>query len=260
MSELDLSDITNGSVAHSTVGFVDVAERTSLGSGTLVKFGDRDGIVTCAHVVDALRKRGKFGVMYFSPRPAIRGQRLVVEFSHCVEIEFDGAGGPEGPDLAFLILPPGPTSALAAVGTITNGHNRFAEACRPEPEAEHVIDAVSGVVAEWTQSADPTAQRKLTIFTSKAILGRAGHAGYNGDFDLVEFDPDADSGPLPSSFEGMSGGGLWRLFINEDIDGLPRLVALHLLGVAYFQTAQGRIICHGPRSIYEKLMPRLAAA
>jgi hypothetical protein len=241
----DLSEITNGSVAHSTVGFVDPASKSSLGSGTLIQFRGQPGILTCAHVVAALRQCARFGVMYHTPRSQNRGQKLVIDYSHCDAIVFSGAKDEQqGPDLAFLILPPGPMDALAAVGTVTNGDKRLAELCEEEPEAQSVVDVVYGVIAELT----------------KGIVGRAAHKDFSVAFDLVDFEPvEAADDPLPKSFGGLSGGGLWRLFINYDEHDRPVLHRMHLIGVAFFETAQRRIICHGPRSIYEMLRPRLAS-
>ncbi len=44
-------------VGRSTVGFVKVRgdSPASLGSGTLIKFGDIVGVLTCAHVLEVLR-------------------------------------------------------------------------------------------------------------------------------------------------------------------------------------------------------------
>jgi len=146
------------------------------------------------------------------------------------------------------------------VGTVTNGDRRFDELCEPEPAAQLVFDVVFGVIAELTQGGENAAGRPMTEFTSKGVVGRAQHSDFLSSLDIVEFEPsESDDDPLPKSFEGLSGGGLWRFFVNYEA-GKPVLLRTHLIGVAFFETDRRQIVCHGPRSIYEVLRPKLCAA
>ena len=54
----------------------------------------------------------------------------------------------------------------------------------------------------------------------------------------------------PSSYKGTSGGGLWRIYPKPDSGSDP---AYRLIGVAFYETSDGQIVCHGQASLYVKL-------
>jgi len=98
--------------AYCSVGFVAVSvsgsveEATCAGSGTLVTVGSLHGVLTAAHVVDALPKTGEVGLVVGIEDPS-KYQRQVSKMKHTESIllcskPFDQYG----PDLAFLTLPP----------------------------------------------------------------------------------------------------------------------------------------------------------
>jgi hypothetical protein len=64
MTEVDISDLVTLHAGHSTVGFVDFERGAPLpyGSGALISFGLLKGILTCAHVADAIHRRAEVGV------------------------------------------------------------------------------------------------------------------------------------------------------------------------------------------------------
>jgi hypothetical protein len=73
-----------------------------------------------------------------------------------------------------------------------------------------------------------------------------------GDHDLFRFRPVPDEAfRAPSSYAGTSGGGLWRIYPQPD-DGSE--VAFRLIGVAFRETEDGQIICHGEASVYVRLL------
>jgi len=90
----------------------------------------------------------------------------------------------------------------------------------------------------------------------------------NGKWDYALIDLDAEENPdIPKDFEGMSGGGLWRAGyrMKKDrsrfwFDNVGRDIVL--AGVTFWQTdSEGRqLIAHGPKSIYESLVPLVGNA
>jgi hypothetical protein len=94
-------------MGRSTIGFVRIVYSTpsSLGSGTLIRFGSVVGILTCAHVLEALLKEQEIGILCYPVRAAqIQTLRLPMAATDSVSI---GAApwNDRGPDLAFLKLP-----------------------------------------------------------------------------------------------------------------------------------------------------------
>ena len=60
-----------------------------------------------------------------------------------------------------------------------------------------------------------------------------------------------------TSYEGLSGGGLWRVYFEADRNGQIIVREKRLLGIAFYQyvsDGKRRIICHGPKSVYEHLI------
>ena len=78
-----------------------------------------------------------------------------------------------------------------------------------------------------------------------------------------EREPTANS---LKSFEGMSGGGFWRVHLHRNGNDNPAKIVTrsYLLGTVFWQgseIASRRIVrAHGPKSIYEVLLPRLRDA
>lgn len=67
---------------------------------------------------------------------------------------------------------------------------------------------------------------------------------------------------IPNSFEGTSGGGVWRFYVTEK-EGKPEVVDRRLIAVPFHQsfTADGKreITCHGSKSIYGTLVDQVEA-
>jgi hypothetical protein len=70
-------------------------------------------------------------------------------------------------------------------------------------------------------------------------------------YDLFYFQPEPDVNfHAPKSYAGTSGGGLWRIYPRPRDGGE---ISFSLIGVAFYQTANRQIICHGQASLYVKL-------
>ena len=163
-----------------------------------------------------------------------------------------------GPDLAFMPRSPEIVETLEASSKVFLNVERQAKAIFHERPSLPYFDVVIGVVAEWSRSLPP--RRPDSTLSEFSLLFGVGtvRASYTiGGFDLCEFDISfGASDLLPSTYKSVSGGGLWRAYVDpRDRLALPDKL---LLGVAFreFESDRGsRIIkCHGPRSIYHHLL------
>jgi hypothetical protein len=99
-------------VSNFTVGFAhlnvkdNVEDAVSGGTGTLVKVGSLYGVLTAAHVVDALPKTGHVALVSHADDPSQFQRQLInVEYVDSAVLRAD-TFGKSGPDLAFMRLPP----------------------------------------------------------------------------------------------------------------------------------------------------------
>lgn len=71
-------------------------------------------------------------------------------------------------------------------------------------------------------------------------------------FDFVDMPIDTTQPDVAPSFEGVSGGGLWTVYVYPGADGEVHNFKI-LRGVAFWQEPTGdselRVRCHGPQSI-----------
>jgi hypothetical protein len=259
--------MTATSPARCTVVFV-APERPrarSLGSGTLVSLGTLNGILTAAHVLENLQTVEEIGFAEFTIRPAQpQGLRFPTKAIDSVKIGGQPYSG-FGPDLAFIRLPDHIVATLKVNSSFLNlvQQARMSSSSLQAGAERH--DVVVGGIEEWgTVEPDESAGLDMGIVTGLMNEGRAIEiAAYDG-YDRIEFIPQPEPGfPLPRTYGGTSGGGLWQLYGQSMDDGTRHLVQSHLSGVAFFQSdiidGSRTIICHGPKSIYGKLLDKIRA-
>jgi hypothetical protein len=216
----------------------------SVGTGTFVHIGKIHGILTCAHVLDALSDQKKIDVAIFPVRETNRFIPLNIK-DHCDYIKFGPSGNQEGPNLGFLRLPipfVDSISHLISAKSLEVGRDHAFATAEPSDKS---VTVVVGMISEWTQQTNP--------FVASALIsiGEIDDRMNVADHDLFRFRPTSDANfRPPSSYAGTSGGGLWRIYPQPD-DGSE--VAYRLIGVAFYQTGDGQIICHGQASVYVRL-------
>lgn len=255
---------TCAQVAGFIVGFALVSVRggaqdaDAAGSGTLVTVGPVHGILTAAHVLRNLPDRGEVGIVQFRPNSGFL-HRTTITMERAEKLMLAG-DGPEGPDLGFLRLPRVDAGALEARGVFFNLEKRRASVLAGDKPGKCYFDGVSGTIAEWTT--DRPAERGFhRVKSFKSLYGPGNVVGEreSNGFDLLEFDVvyDLEHKP-PASYEGLSGGTLWRVYCNKSDDGQLSLSNMLVFGVAFHQSdifENKRVItCHGPRSIYGPLI------
>jgi hypothetical protein len=253
----DFGEMIESNVGRFTVGFARIGKDSaaSMGSGTLMSFGTFGGILTCAHVLEALLQINEIGIVCFPVRPD-QFQILRVRTS---DISHVAIGQPpwteRGPDIAFLRLPAVTMIELGAVASIIDAPGQYTAVTGIEPNPRHNVEVVSGVIDEWTGATKVTGTVATTPFELLLNGGRALSVSDAHGHDLIDFEPVPATGfELPATYKGTSGGGLWRLYTEKNGEASFSLIQRRLVGVAFWETAGTRhIICHGQRSLYGHL-------
>jgi hypothetical protein len=254
----DVSNTVWTHVGRSTVGFVHIrgSSPASLGSGTLIRFGNIAGILTCAHVLEALLKEIEIGILCFPVRATqVQALRLSMAVTDSIAI-----GAPPwsegGPDLAFLRLPVAVVDDIGRVATIANGDLHRQNILAGEPAPTRKFCAVAGVVDELTKPPIVTQIPKGTLATTpfEGLINIGNVIVDDENADRFRFQPVPGEGVvLPKSYKGTSGGGLWKFYLGMDDFSVAQA---RLLGVAYWEKPVGHelhIIGHGQIIIYDTL-------
>lgn len=247
-------DTTIGLLKLSVVDGVEFGE--PVGTGTLVSAGSIFGVLTAAHVIGALPKESKVGVVRFRENK-IHVQKQTIDMSEVEVIclgqqPFDAAG----PDIGFLKLPQDSIGWLRATNIFHNLKKRQ-NSMLSTLDAAPYVDSLVGVVAERTQELSPVhADSSLLGVSAVFLSGETRNYRIAGGLDLIDFLPSWNEElEPPNSYGGVSGGGLWRLFLASDLNSKR---GQSLLGVAFYQSDeidyQRTITCHGPVTVYDKLI------
>ena len=244
-----------------TVGFADIATRNNaedasvVGSGTLVTIGAAYGVVTARHVIEKLERKKELALVRFPLKAdVIQSHRLDTR-----ELEFlplPGTDGPDGPDLGFIRLPLVTQEVLIATSSFYP-----LSAKRPSMKDHYkglgMCDFVAGVVSEWTTDVELTKKHRVKRFTLMMSAGFSGDEREHCGLDVATFEPGPkpDISP-PSSYGGVSGGGVWRIFFKPD--GSNDVEHRRLIGTAFYEFDPGdgikRISHHGYRALEECLV------
>ena len=228
----------------------------------MVAVGSVHGILTAAHVLKNLPDQGEVGLVRFPRVQSVVAQRTMIDMAQSEKVIVAADNfGPEGPDIGFLRLSPWDASALTARNVFFNlGMRRKAVLAGDQPDSQ-CFDGVSGMVAEWTTDLSPEEQPPVRVKAFRALFGVGLVVGVreSNGFDLFDFEVTYGPGSVsPRSYEGVSGGALWRVYVTKDDDGQLSVVDKKVFGVGFHQSdlsEQKRIItCHGPRSVYGPLI------
>ena len=255
----EISDYTIG-LAKLTV-HDRVEDATCAGSATLVNIGQVYGLLTAAHVLeDALPKKVDVGIILFRDRSL---QKQVVKMENAEQLIIRGHKfGPNGPDLGFMRLPQENVGWLKATNSFCNLTRARDQVLAHKVPAPNYVDAIIGMIDELTKEvavAQPLRRAKSfsAIFCNGQVRKERNKNGYDVLDIAVTAYPDFE---LPDSFEGMSGGALWRIYFIEK-DNSPSIIEKRLIGVPFHQSQDedgAKIIsCHGPTGIYRALIDEI---
>lgn len=253
-----------------SVGFVTLVDRHGkedmilAGSGTLVQVHDRFGILTADHVLQNLTGT-QVGVILPSLGPEAP-HRILIHMGNAQKLHIGPATRTaSGPDLGVCILHANDVARLETWSVFYNLSKRRERVLQNPRDLNAGGWFLCGAPDEWTTETKPVrAFTKINTFR-----GFCGAAVVTTERVASEFDYlDVDIAPNgryegPSNYQGVSGGGLWQVVLEER-EGQIRIVEYLLSGVAFYQLFENNlpctIVCHGRRSIYESLFRKMPQA
>jgi hypothetical protein len=258
-------DVSNFMIGFGIINVRNNVEHVvSAGSGTLVTVGSIHGILTAGHVLkkdpqdtkDARPDNGDVAIILHFETPE-QFRRITLGMERTQKLVIRENRWPNGSDLGFLRLSENDAAMLGAISSFYNvtKHRDDVLANRlPSPDS---TDAIVGIIHERT-TVLPARKTQPTSFESIFCLGKSSAIRFVDGYDLFDFEvTNTTDFPLPSSFEGASGGALWRFYLAMKNDA-PSVVERRLMGVPFHQSQAGdgktAITCHGPKSIYAALV------
>jgi len=224
-----------------------------IGSGTFISISGRVGILTAAHVTDLLRGSYSLGLTLTE---RVHKYTMESEYLEVMRIA-KGLVDSEGPDLAFIALPPAKLGTIQASKTFHNldrNHQRMLDA---PPDFDMGVWALCGVPdVETTEEIPEKGFESLKGFRGYCGFGGIRSTYAAGEYDYCDFEVKHDSSPnIPTSFGGFSGGGLWQIPLLKLPEGKISPKEYILSGVAFYQTERAGLYrsvkCHGRKSIYD---------
>jgi hypothetical protein len=224
-----------------------------VGSGTFVRVDDVYGLLTAYHVAANFEGDCSLGLALSPTEDNFKIHRRflrVIEIGRPTTDEY-------GPDLAFIVFNDADCSEIAS-------HKEFYPLSQNKDESLSYPPALD--IGFWAACGAPQERIALENSESKYSsvvsiqlycgFGRAEREYIKGEYDYFEMDADyTHATDAPSSFKGMSGGGLWQIPItitnNRNI-----IVNRYLLsGVTFWQSNQPEqkrfLRFHGRKSIYK---------
>jgi hypothetical protein len=242
-------------IAASTIGLMKYVDRDGqpdalpAGTGTLVSVGEVFGLLTAAHVLSELPLSGPVGIVRFI--------RMKQENPHLMMSQTDRISFGRGQsDLAFLRLPEDVVGSLKAGNTFVDLLSRrtaFVEDQKSDP----YFLCIAGIIAELTRPLPEGSQFRVGKGVTAALTSVEIDEGVEPEEGVVHVRPNIHDSDRPGSYGGTSGGGLWRCYVDRD---LQRAKGVALAGVAFRQSGDRRTIsCVGPVPIYGELIDRVLA-
>ncbi|KQM34585.1 hypothetical protein ASF03_21285 [Rhizobium sp. Leaf68] len=218
----------------------------ALPTGTII-------ILTAAHVIQNLLKRERKAMYCISPLSRLSSPLpLDVEIDN-VMIVGGEENGPSGPDYGLIRVPDHQRGKLINSRAPYNLKIRLDYPLTGEEELPDLCLAGHPSTAMTRHVGQDGAIRR-DEHTLMVVGGNIGSKSYGADGAncVFEFHPDSSDGQEPFTYQGVSGGGVWRLDA-ENGEQRP-----YLLGIAYHQSdadSEGRrvIYCAATESIYRLL-------
>jgi hypothetical protein len=255
-------------ISNFAIGFVrlevkdNIEDAICAGTGTLVKLGAVHGILTAAHVLQALPTDGEVGLsQFFGSQISYRRQTIRMERTSSILIG-GHENAPNGPDIAFLRLSNNDVGWLSAILSFYNLGMHRDDNKESAPTAHSEL-CIVGAIDERTRDLPPEREGER----------RKGFEAIITDANLIKaVDSDVASTitvkpkkypdfTLPGNYGGTSGGALWRVFFSE-IDGKIAFSKAQLAGVPFYQSASDKdglrtLTCHSVTDIYGQLLEKI---
>lgn len=162
-----------------------------------------------------------------------------------------------GPDIALLQIPPERVGSFTAVG-----RPFFPLSVKRECQLDCVLETTFLIGAPALRGTFSAESAVPELQGMNVILGGGRYSATDlapdlrPQFDFLDVLIDTTQPDVAPSFEGVSGGGLWTVYVYREKGGEIHNFKI-LRGVAFWQESLGdwalRVRCHGPQSIGEVL-------
>ena len=225
------------------------------GSGTLVEIEGTHHILTAAHVWNEIKDAEHIGF----PLTEQSAGFMIERDNISEKLLWNPNGGEWGPDLALLRLPLPSVSTIEARKSFLNlAKQKTTFAASHAQATEKRFWAVIGMVEQFSE-VQPSLESGPTQvdIQMRAFFSIISKTHQRDGYDYFDLSAKLGLPGVPSTFAGVSGGGLWeiRLLIKESGE-IVWDEKRHFRGLVFGQTpeANGRrlIRCHGPQSIFER--------
>jgi hypothetical protein len=243
-----------------TIGFLRVKDTPAgqdadlLGSGTLVQIGTTRAILTAHHVVDVLPTEGRLGLILSRNLSQHNVDSQGLSYLKIARGEIES----KGPDLAAVILSPTIASSIGAIKSFYNLANHRDNMLTDPPDIQEGVWINNGFVAELTiQEEGRNGYSSIKgFFILSGVGGPENQPAEREEYDYISLPVTYSKEPgLPTSFGGMSGGGLWQVQLITGPSGVIKPNAFLLSGVVFYQEGpinqRSDLICHGRSSVYQ---------
>jgi hypothetical protein len=241
-------------IQHYTVGLFKISKKAAsyhIGSGSLISFQDHFGIISANHVVEELTGVFQLGLVISE-----KASTFHIDQSCLIIYPLDKRVSEEyGPDLAFIELAYPDINTIKATSSFHNldlGLN---------VNKQWLVDDFGWVVC-GTPNEQTIEERNENVFplvkalSNYCLFANKPIEQFENRYDYLDFKIDPKMGSIvPSSLDGMSGGGVWKY----EWDEITNIITYRYWGVIFYQSCQDNGIrnlrCHGFRSVYQKLIP-----
>lgn len=221
-------------------------------SGTLTQVNGMSGILTARHVWSRIERSPSLALLV-GRQPYYIDPRVLRAFGPVGQDSLPDMGATV-PDLAFVRIPLPARSALEVYGKVFYS----IDLRRNDPQLDLFSETGFWILAGSPQALyDPQTGATPSLLYDTTVEKRVEVSPW----DYLFVDLNLPQNPeIPTNYQGVSGGGIWRVQFCLSPDETVFAVTnpqhdIFLAGVAFYQTGvEGRqILGHGPKSLYDTL-------
>ena len=222
------------------------------GTGTTVTFLGSHYFLTASHVWNEALKSADSVVI-----PLKEGTRKQFSIKPTALVPF-GPPKPQiwsewGPDIILLQIPSEMIGNFTAIGrsfyNLSQKRQLVVECCA---DFRFLFGAPAERGTYTPEKALPEVHAMLVLPETEQFFSPDSTEVSNPDFDFIDLAIDTTRPEVASNLKGVSGGGLWKVYVYKDSKGKFRAFKI-LDGVAFFGIPRDRstvvLRCHGPQSI-----------
>ena len=225
-----------------------------IGSGTFVEIEGTPYILTAAHVWHRAREAEKIGLVLTDYQSSF----MVLRDGISAKELWDGKISEWGPDIALLKLASSDVATIRAHKSFLNLTQQKGDLAGCPPLIEKGLWAVTGMIGQATDvETNKEAKTIQCHIQGEALISAVQQMHERNGYDYFDLGAKLDLPGTPSSFVGVSGGGLWQIKLSKAESGEISWDGKRFFrGVAFWESKESDdhliIRCHGPKSIFEK--------